>query len=282
MTLVCGVLGLAGCGGDGATDGGDGPSGGTGDTVALWDALAAAFCEMLDGCCAQAGLARPVGEDCIAEYKRQNELADSIADGSIVLESTGFQACIDAFRVHASMCTPSREIFEPCVGVISGTVPPGGPCRNASECVDAPAGHGKVCFKQRVGDVDPDVGVCQHVSFGAAGDPCSWSCGGESDCAVTYYTDAESVTPCAASDGLYCDYRTGCQPLLTEGQACSSSDECGDGLVCSNDTCQRELGEGDTCTIDEQRCGSGLYCSESGRCEQRPLVNDDVCSGDYN
>jgi hypothetical protein len=87
--------------------------------------------------------------------------------------------------------------------------------------------------------------------------------------------------PCAEG---YCDGSL-CAPLLTEGEQCVSTDQCGLGLNCSSGTCKRLPGVGEACLYDcrelGQRCNGLTY-----RCEPVLLrgascyVHDD-CSPFY-
>lgn len=87
--------------------------------------------------------------------------------------------------------------------------------------------------------------------------------------------------------GLFCNFSgpSGtCQPVRTQGQSCSSDDECAVDLYCDGSHCQPILGTGQTCGgLSQRQCGP-LYCLAS--CQQAPGPGDDCgstlpCWGGY-
>ena len=199
-----------------------------------------------------------------------NSLAAAVAAvraGKSRFEGVRAHACIKALESAACDQTASENIQGACDGLFVGELADGNACIADAEC--------------RPGS------VCQAAS-GCAGvcTPLGTTCRDDLGCARDEVCEADSMTcikpappgstgqPCGTNQtclsGLFCS-DTGnpgtCEPLPTEGQACSLL-ACAQGLVCAMTNaftwagfCSKPLAKGDPCQTPGQ-CG-GMIASEN-------------------
>jgi hypothetical protein len=93
-----------------------------------------AFCQMLRSCCPAGGFPLEPIANCESAFAAQFELVSLVANGSVVIHSEPFAACVNALRAAGSTCTGS---FGPaCVGVFGGTIHEGATCEKSDQCLD--------------------------------------------------------------------------------------------------------------------------------------------------
>jgi hypothetical protein len=266
------VLGLLAMGGLSCGDGAESAS-----------AFVNSYCELLQPCCAMAGL-RSDGQQCRA-------FLGAFASPSAYDKQAG-SACLAELRAAAGkpgFCQMS-DAFEPaaCDGVFGetggGSKQPGEACTDDDEC--ARSSEGKVeCQTAFAGSTQ--IRKCQVQIKGKAGD---MPCVGTVDGNTTFLNTGSDVAPrgylCNLADGLRCDTATdACVALKAVGEACtgSSSSECVLTAYC--DSVQRKCAErkpaGGMCmqSFSRPQCGEGLYCSTAMTCSAQ-AADGAACTGD--
>lgn len=184
---------------------------------------------------------------------------------------------------------------EPCLDTGD---PDGGTCRRDLQCIDGQcvAASGDVS-ELPVGDACPEndppchcvEGICADDS--GEGGPCSDSgyprCRGDYVCeggvcvarADAWGAVGQGCTNTACQSGLVCrdlvdDNLTVrvCSSLLQAGSACYRDDECDEGLLCIDSTCNAPRDDGEPCDYGpdwDPYCAS-TYCTEAGICGPAP------------
>ncbi len=300
-----------GCGGliVGVGLGGTGCSG-TPEVDEFAVALATTYCEALEGCCKKASFEY---DEASCKAQLTNDIqrsADVVKRGKVTYEKDAAEACIDAYKSRAALCSedagtpPPASGFEPhieaCIKVFKGTVAPGGECTESAECVaDFPREIGTCSADNRPG-ADRTKKVCYKLVKAAAGEDCSSA--KPTDLEVRQCDPAtaycEGATPGAARKcrayakvgencgnatagqcdpraGLFCDFASQkCAGLPAAGQPCSVTFQCAKGAFCERATTPTGA---NTCVAqrpDGTECDSGAQCA-SGSCPTDPTPTSD-------
>jgi hypothetical protein len=190
----------------------------------------------------------------------ESQLADSLNQGRLVLNSQLAGECLDAFG--QSGCSASRGLPSVCALALTGTQAPGGICTTEFDCA------GGACLAPS----GPCPGTC-----GASGG----SCMGASEC-NPWKTCVNNLCvegglqahPCELDSdcaiGLAC-IDAGCAQLGTAGQGCQRDEQCASGFFCDLAaiiaTCTKQRTVGGVCGGVVQSglaCMEGTYCSTLG------------------
>jgi len=273
VVVVLGGL-LAGCSSGGDDEGG--VSNYMGGPVAERDLPAVVgglFCQALEPCCAEAGMAISRSScETLLSLGLRSELAAADPskysyDGEVAgrcleeLQAQSGGACDggDADLMGGTVCA---EAFE-------GTVPPGGACASSVECQ-----------RPESGEVDCDQpsdgapGTCVSEPTASEGEPCYWTCtvdGNSRTCYSLDPGDGPEQARCFTNDGLYCNLDGICAAQSGAGESCDGSESCGAGLFCDRDSvCQPELVEGEACDFWSE-CQEGFFCNDDACAPQLPV-----------
>ncbi len=129
---------------------------------------------------------------------------------------THAQACIDAVttayadgKLTSSEARTVRDFAAPCDRLIKGPIADGGSCTQDIQCDTV---SGSICIPKGTS------GMCGLPTEVGAGTSCA---GANAVC----------------GKGFYCDSGMHCVARQTEGQTCSASGECTEGLVCTSGMC---------------------------------------------
>jgi hypothetical protein len=286
--------------------------------------FADAYCGALHGCCDQAKVAYD-GTSCHAQMTAAfQEQADTVKRGKVIYDAKAAAACADAIKARESRCSdndagpaPTADagfvdaIKAACAPVYKGTVQPGQPCEDATECVsDSPSTtvlcdrdpvktpgsasdpNARVCIQYRahqplgarchvggsVGDTyvylrcEPTLGYCDTSADSKQNDG---TCTAFASVGASCRTGSDVCDPASSYfdfDTLVCTARAG------RGERCAGAgfaNECAQGLYCDHlqQTCEAALEAGATCTYDSQ-------CA-SFQCKSDPLGHaPSVCADD--
>jgi hypothetical protein len=226
------------------------------------------FCNLLEPCCADAGLGTS-GLICNAWVQSQGATATyDPASGQTCLQTLGQEP-------SATFCASLMSGVPACSTVFAapnGTVQPGQPCTQDSDCVVAQGG-GATCYLQ---DAFVDGGTaqtqtCVQTMPGKAGDsPCIGDV--ESPSVTVFSWSGQGPPPnqaylCSLSDGLTCNDTTqACTALADVGGACSTDTDCVSTAYCvfagSSGQCAARLADGAACTVSNG-CLTTSYCDSS-------------------
>ena len=250
---------LAACGGD---DGG-GP-------IAIDDlegAVINAYCNLYVHCglIDDAATCRMLDLDLDAD----ESLIEAVNAGKVIYHADLAGECLASISASCSVAQLDRnDDTAACEATFEGTVAAGGQCAMNEECVsqncDVPSCPDACCQGTCVGDAPtprPKVGE-------ACGGTASYNC-------VDSYCDSIASV---------------CKAYVADGQPCTSSSECDNGLCGADQLCTSLPGPGDACdlTTGESQCGEiGYTCSAtSGTCVAVGLTGDACtterdCSGIY-
>jgi len=218
----------------------------------------------------------------------EGDLEASIAKGRLLYDPGLSAACQKAFNdvLNPTTCSatmPSQMDLDAiqsgaCKTAFVGTVPEGMPCSEAYECAPGTACVGYTQASVLSPDAGPGTdGTCVKTpGIGQA-------CGQGSRDGGTGAID-ESFDPPACVDGAYCPGAGQmCAPKKTDGQTCSKTAECANGLSCHRGTCNA-AGASDVdgpCKVNDD-CKSGLYCDKpstaDGTCKQKKVATS-ACTG---
>ncbi|HEY3822148.1 MAG TPA: Dickkopf N-terminal cysteine-rich domain-containing protein [Polyangiaceae bacterium] len=281
-----------------------GSGGGGGGAASNGSAFAQDFCNLIEPCCAQAGLGT-TGTLCLA-------FADEAAESGTYDPAAG-EACIAGMQAESgtpALCTYLGNDVPACSQAFranGGSAPPGAACMQDSDCASAPGG-GATCFTDfAFGDGGSnETQTCVQTMVGQAG---QGPCIGIVEPSGTEYEWSGTGSPpssgytCATASGLTCDQTTQkCLALATTGAACSSDQDCVAADYCSfggqGSACAVRFADGASCSADAEGClatsycdsstmtckpllATGSSCTASQQCSSTQCVND-VCSGSNN
>jgi hypothetical protein len=279
LALATTVLGLAAGLACGA-----GCGGGSGGAAGSSGSFAVDYCNLIEPCCAQAGL-NTSGTLCQA-------FANAAASEGSYDAAQG-QACITGMQAESSsptFCTELGNDIPACSMAFTtagGSVPPGGKCMQDSDCAKA-AGGGATCFFSVAFDDggSTQTQTCVETSVGTAGDG---PCVGVVQASGTLYdwTGSGPVPPqgftCAVADGLTCDDTTQkCIALATVGQACGADSDCVTSAYCSFGSgqaqCATRLADGASCSSAATGCLSTSFCDPTSMTCKPLLANGAACT----
>jgi hypothetical protein len=268
----------------------------------------AQYCDLVGACCVKFG--RPYSQStCVGVF------AEPVG---ATFDSAAGTTCINAIQAaskEASFCddlgSADDEAFAPCVNVYktptTGTVPLGGACTTAGDCVVSTAGL-TTCEPQTSG-----AAKCRLTVRAKENDACDGVLGAGQVLLAPGSEGKSTVSVCWNEDGLFCPAATNkCTKLLAIGATCSANDigPCAAGAECHPNACTAlapigaactpsatGLGDGcdftrgycddtsKTCTAlvpigapcsANKQCGSNSLCT-NGKCEGGALVNTKVC-----
>jgi hypothetical protein len=252
----------------------------------LAEAVAGAFCDSIEGCCAMAGF-RFDGQEC---RRSQALWLDHYVRGVTMPPGVRYDAqvaaeCVASLRTRA--CSRGATIDgAACRGVFVGLRHTGEACTHSAECARPPMGVRSCDFDGNGGSVCtvlPDVLVAPR---GQLGNACLGSCE-ESPFAgaisrVCNVFASGSGAACYRGDGLYCSANL-CTALEPIGAPCFDSITCVEGAYCSGGailtpgTCSWLAGSGADCSPGVQ-CVRSTYCD--GRTCQPRKAQGESCQSD--
>ncbi len=280
------------------------------------------ICKVLADCCN--GSAEFDMEGCELQVSTgcSGQLAvEGVHAGDYVFDEGAANSCygaLDSCEAITDPPPPDKDQIKACGNAITGHRPPGSACTDSKQCEkaggDYPSCHGgqicakailseeecsfsfetnelRVCVPGMYCDVpeetpDPDVSPTkQALEFSGT---CKSPLGQGKKC----IPDGMKLLPC--KEGLTCQFdpmdieNSTCQPLKSEGAACTQSAECKDGLFCEfngmetvctkntgttndpglfcfqppdcgNGDCEEPYEDGENCAVDcaESNCGNG-------------------------
>ena len=251
------------------------------------------ICDNLAQCCPAAQLPFD-SASCTVNAQRSLHNQYSALDFSRVrFESSVVERCLSGYASWLSSCVQSdssAEALLACNGLIVGTVPLGGACRDAGECAP-PANGAAKC--QAPTDSTSSEGTCASYggAFGAAshgkqGDACDGSCAA-TRCDTVPSSSPSTIAVCFDSDGLFCADKRTCQPLLADGAACTVFG-CGTQSYCNAvRVCAPKQPNGASCSLDSD-CASS-YCphpadpssSAASVCAVKTLADSKTCASNF-
>ncbi|MCE9577212.1 MAG: hypothetical protein K8W52_28955 [Deltaproteobacteria bacterium] len=211
----------------------------------LDDAYTRARCEVWTRCGYYDSLER-----CVAQPSEQARLVTpslraAVEAGVVIYDPIQAEECL---RLTADIvCNPGdlarRVPSVTCIGMFRSGRPVGAACAFQEECASRTCEFNVGC--------DPGTccaGVCAAVKgVGGIGASCL-----ENECGPTSFC-----------------YQETCVPLLRQGMACASNNQCDFGLVCL-DTCQPPRAAGEACefTAHGWDCGGDVFCDRTSlRCD---------------
>jgi hypothetical protein len=205
-------------------------------------------------------------------------------------------ACLDLLRHSYDVCkkatNQTRE--EVCSALFHGTASEGTAC-SGDECGYDAGGALLRCARMAPSSAVPFT--CQPVSLvvasigprGALGEACRDTCSldlvnGEENCHSALNNASPDAISCYTNDNLYCDGQH-CAARLGGSSACQTSDDCGEGFLCSADhcglspsgcsmkgVCLATPAAGSPCQ-DDSSCGNDAYCDDPGKaCVSRKAI----------
>ncbi|MES1173457.1 MAG: hypothetical protein ABUL62_03935 [Myxococcales bacterium] len=272
------------------------PGCGGSDDVSIEDfpkRLAKVICDQLVGCCRAAAMPLDAGT-CNANASAYFQQAFSEQDRSKVhYDGSAADGCLSAYSQALSSCTlqeaDSEALDAACSKVFVGTVPVGGICKQGAEC--APQSGARVSCNFSSGSVAQGICTLETSSPGAAphgkqGEACVGSCTSDSCDNFPSGSGSTTTTLCFASEGLYCDLQSTCQPTLADGQPCSY-DGCSQASYCdANRICAAKKADGASCTGSSECVARNCVfpddsASNSGTCGSDSLATAKTCAGNF-
>jgi hypothetical protein len=218
--LVAAAAGACSSGGAGALS-----TGGSGDANKFIDDYVAAVCSVLDACC-QKNNQPPPGSTCTSTLGA--EVHQSFGSSTVQIDANAADACLAAIRAQSATCPSNFTDAPACksVGSSGGTVPPGGPCANGSECSQASGDVVCLHWSSSGGDGGTTSGtICQQRITSALGGQCDT--GGH---------EAQSYV-CNKDLGHVC-VNGKCEAGVPAGGSCANGERCSSGNSCTSGTCQ--------------------------------------------
>jgi hypothetical protein len=278
-TVVFATLLMAGCSGDdpaGASSGDGGPVAGSSSIQPLVDAL----CSAARTCCARASFPSEPLVDCEPEVIRQIDPLQEAVNGTVIVDTARFAACVAHYRTAATSCTYPPAIGDDCEGMFRGTLREGETCTRSEECI---RGADPVACLLPISDGGSGrTGVCHNLRRGSQGDACITS-GGDRYHGTTYSTSDPNppYVYCHSADGLFCSIGTQrtCVPFKTVGSPCVEFLECGPDAYCDT-TCTARKPVGAACGRPSE-C-QGIQSCNNGVCAPLEIATNKLCSGDFN
>jgi hypothetical protein len=221
---------------------------------AFVDALAAARCESVAHCCAEAGKKHDPAA-CASHFHGRDKW-ELLAKGAKAYEPGLAARCIAKLRARAaSSCDVEPLGIEACARVLGGTAPKGAACETGLDCAFDPAG---TAFCEKSGSTG---GRCMTLVPGKAGAPCITE---------SSVPKGDEASQCGTDPALRCDEATTtCAPRTKDGDACRVNDECFEGSRCTG-RCTPTLGR--TCKKATD-CAGGQRC-DAGTCRRGEPAGD--------
>jgi hypothetical protein len=218
---------------------------------------AAAICDKLGPCCAEAGFPFNAA-DCrqaMRVFVEHTLVERAIAAGATYDPQAGAE-CLDWLTEQARACD-LRDELKPCERAFVGGKPTGAPCRRDFECARSTERDVTCTF----GDVGSDLS-CADKPHGSLGSACDTTCTDLIDgfeCSGGGLTG--SLANCWTNDGLYCAASGTCEPTVTIGEACSGLDCSEDAFCDESGICVPNSPDGAACTTNREcneRCAGGV------------------------
>jgi hypothetical protein len=262
--------------------------GGGASSATTASAFGAQFCQLLEPCCAAAGLSTA---GTICQIYTQTTASEGTYDAA------NGQACLAGSQQESSagtFCTTLGSDIPACAQVFTpaqGTVQPGQPCQQDSDCAVA-AGGGAICFLAvAIGDGgSAQTQTCVQTQPGTAG---QGPCIGEVEATGTVASWTGSGSPpaqaylCATSASLTCSSTTQqCTPLAALGQPCTQDTDCVTGAYCTtgssgtNLVCTADLADGASCAFAVDGCLPTSYCDPATTTCTATLPDGSACTSD--
>ena len=236
-----------------------------GDDADSASGFAAAYCDLIQPCCAMAKL-RTDGQQC--------RLLFGAFGGQSTYNKQAGEACLAEARAAAGMpgFCEGIESDEPsaCDQVFSsgGSKQPGEACKESDEC--APSTEGSVECQSSFGIGGAEIRKCQVVVKGKEGDkPCVGTQEGNFTSGNVNLDDVPARGYlCYVRDGLRCDSTSDtCVKLKAVGEACLGNSECQRTAYCEGtmDRCTQRKAVGGACmpSFVNEECAAGAWCSEA-------------------
>jgi hypothetical protein len=240
------------------------------------EAFIAAYCDIFQPCCAEAGL-RADGQQC-------RFFLGALAPGGYNAQAG--EACLAEFRAAAmqpGFCQTSMSMeSEACSMVFpsTGTKQPGATCEDTNECARSPEGEVS-CESTFVNGAT--IQKCQVQVRGQEGNtPCLGTVEGNF---TSYALSTGDVLPrgylCHVADGLYCQDGGACTRLKQVGEVCMGGfvSDCARTTYCdfSQRMCLARKVAGEACTGSDE-CEEGMFCPTNGRVCSAQSANGAACT----
>lgn len=271
------------------------------------------ICKVLADCCNgsakfdQEGCELQVSAACETQYE-----VEAVHAGEYVFDEGAANSCYGEIEACGDITDPApldKDRYKACNNALTGHRPPGAACTSSKQCEksggDYPACHaGAVCAKAILSEEEcsfsfetDELYVCvpgmycdipEKTPSGSTpptiealefSGKCKLPLGKGQKC----IPDGKKVLPC--DEGLRCDIvpadieSSTCQPLKSEGEACTTSSQCKSGLFCDFN------GMETVCTkVGGNNDDPGLFCfvppkCGNGTCEE-PYETEENCAAD--
>ncbi len=230
--------------------------------------FAAQYCQILEPCCADAGLSTS-GSQC------RSQIVGAAA--SLGFSPVAGHACLDAMLAASksgSFCTDFLGVTPQCEYLFGGqAVAPGEPCTNDSECARAASGSA-LCFT---------TGTCVQTQTGAAGQGPCVATAFRGATASVQWSGQPPVTgyTCDVADGVSCNPVTHeCTALAATGHPCQADWGCVTSDYCASGSCQPRVAVGAACGNASGECVDTAYCDFFSSWICKPMLpNGSACTG---
>lgn len=250
-----------------------------GSNVATADAgptaaeFAAQYCQIIEPCCADAGLSTR-GTLCRGQID------------STTFNPVAAQECLSAMLAaskNSAFCSDFVGFGSPpqCYYYFFGgvAVPPGESCTSRFDCAMA-AGGSALCFMQT-----SSTGTCVQTQTGVAGQgPCVATVQGVD----TYQVWGNGLLPstgytCDVAEGISCNPTTHkCTALSATGHPCQADQDCLTSDYCASGSCQPRVAVGAACgNTSGPECVTTAYCDFSSSVCKPLLPNGSACTGSF-
>jgi hypothetical protein len=239
------------------------------------------YCQILEPCCADAGLSTS-GNYCFNQIV--NQVVGTALDGQYnpVVGQECLSATLAASK-NSAFCSDFGGLLSlpQCYHILGGqAVAPGESCMQSFECTTA-AGGSALCFMQTSGG-GSSTGTCVQTQTGAAG---------QGPCVATVVqgvsTSIQSSGPppstgytCDVADGVSCSPTTHkCTALAATGHACQAGQDCVTSDYCASGSCQPRVAVGAACGNTSGECVNTAYCDFFSSSVCKPLLpNGSACT----
>ncbi len=268
---------LAACSGD------DGGGGGPIDIDDLEGALISTYCNLYVRC----GLVEDVAtcRTLDLDVEIDPDLIAAVNAGKVIYHADKGGECLSALSGSCDVVAIDHADSVACDETFEGTVAAGGACAIDEECISrscsVPSCSEACCQGTCVGDTPPSRPRVGEACGGTAGYNCVNSfCDSASSTCVPYVTDGQPCTQSSECANGLCGADQLCTSLPGPGDACdvtTGESQCREvGYTCSATLMKcvaRGLG-GDPCTTTTD-CSPVYQCGTSGTCELRPTLGDE-------
>jgi len=238
------------------------------------------YCQILEPCCADAGLSTS-GNYCFNQIV--NQIVGTAVDGQY--NPVAGQECLSATLAaskNSAFCSDfvGYPSLPQCYYILGGVaVAPGESCTSNPDCAPA-AGGSALCFKQSSGG--SFTGTCVQTQTGAAGQgPCVATVVQGVLTSIQWSGPPPSTGySCDVADGVSCDPTTHkCTALAATGHPCQADHDCVTSDYCASGSCQPRVAVGAACGNTSGECVNTAYCDFFSSSVCKPLLpNGSACT----